>query len=282
MADNLMKVLKETLDIGPQCRDVHVNLSQSPELENYHIQGAGVSDLAGNYQVGRTNKECHTLVYSVSGEGVLHTLDGEFEVGENFLITLPVGTPFLLELRSPRWSTTFFELLDCPKWEGCFDSCSLIEYNANAYSVYHVLSLIYYEKDPVRKGFAKRQLALYLDDLANKSVSIKTEHQRLETLFRDVEKRLHYDWSIKQMCDLVHYSAPHFHRLCSHYFGRSPIQHLIYLRMERAQYLLTHTNWSIEQIAGYVGYQDVFNFTKRFKKSLGVPPGQFRKEKLGE
>jgi len=270
--------LEEILDIGPQCRDIHVNLAHSAELEGFHIQGAGVSDLAGNYKVGRTNNECHTLVYSVEGEGVFYTQKGEFRVGKNRLITLPAGTPFLLQLQASSWTTTFFELLDCARWRDYITGCPLIEYNANTYSVYHTLNLICYEKNTERRSLAMHQLALYLEDLTATCGTEKVEHLRLEILFRDIEKRLHYSWNIKKMCDIVHYSAPHFHRLCVQHFGRSPLQHLICLRMERAQYLLANTNWSIEQIAGYVGYQDVFNFSKRFKKSLGLPPGKFRRE----
>lgn len=39
--------------------------------------------------------------------------------------------------------------------------------------------------------------------------------------------------------------------------------------MASAQYLLGHTNSSIEQITEQIGYGDVFDFSKYFKQSMG-------------
>jgi AraC-like DNA-binding protein len=87
-------------------------------------------------------------------------------------------------------------------------------------------------------------------------------------LIEDFEKRLRFACSIKKMTPLIHYSESHLHRLFQKHHGKGPLQHLIFLSMECVKYLLTHTNWSIEQIAEQVGYKDVFNFSKRFKNLL--------------
>jgi AraC-like DNA-binding protein len=104
-----------------------------------------------------------------------------------------------------------------------------------------------------------------------------TANNRLLNLFQDIEKRLHYEWTIESMCSQLHYSPPHLHRLCQVQFGKSPIQKLIQLRIERAKSLLINTRWPIQHIATYVGYTNIFNFSKSFKKSVGVPPSEFRR-----
>ncbi|SFF39794.1 iron complex transport system substrate-binding protein [Paenibacillus algorifonticola] len=60
--------------------------------------------------------------------------------------------------------------------------------------------------------------------------------------------------------------------------GRSPIDYLIYVRMEKAARLLLETDETIQHIAQSVGYSDLFYFIKRFKKHTGLVPGQFRKQ----
>ena len=52
------------------------------------------------------------------------------------------------------------------------------------------------------------------------------------------------------------------------------------LRMQRARNLLLKTQWPISYIAHYVGYANVFTFSKRFKKSVGKPPREFREAKI--
>ena len=99
---------------------------------------------------------------------------------------------------------------------------------------------------------------------------------RLNSLFSAVDKQLQFDWDMKSLSEKAHYSAPHLHRLCLQAFGRSPKQHVIHLRMLRAKSLLLSTQWPVSYIANYVGYANVFTFSKRFKKSTGLSPSAFR------
>lgn len=51
-------------------------------------------------------------------------------------------------------------------------------------------------------------------------------------------------------------------------------------RMARARHLLGDTDQPIKAIAGRLGYQDVFFFTRQFTKHVGVTPGEYRKSRL--
>jgi AraC-like DNA-binding protein len=102
-------------------------------------------------------------------------------------------------------------------------------------------------------------------------------NNRLHNLFQAIEKRPQYNWTIQTMCEKLHYSPPHLHRLCQAQFGKSPIQKLIHLRIERAKSLLLNTRWPVQHIASYVGYTNIFNFSKSFKKIVGVSPSEFRR-----
>ena len=48
-------------------------------------------------------------------------------------------------------------------------------------------------------------------------------------------------------------------------------------RLKRAKNLLRGTNMSVENIAAEVGYENVENFNRLFKKTLGKTPLQYRK-----
>ncbi|MGM9903001.1 hypothetical protein A5844_001717 [Enterococcus sp. 10A9_DIV0425] len=47
------------------------------------------------------------------------------------------------------------------------------------------------------------------------------------------------------------------------------------LRIEKAKELLLTTDLSIKEIVEQVGYTDLSNFTRKFRQSVGVPPGKF-------
>jgi AraC-like DNA-binding protein len=45
--------------------------------------------------------------------------------------------------------------------------------------------------------------------------------------------------------------------------------------MNRARDYLYEKNYTIQQIAGFLGYPDPFTFSKAFKKFYNVPPSKF-------
>ena len=59
--------------------------------------------------------------------------------------------------------------------------------------------------------------------------------------------------------------------------GKSYSDHLLEIRICKAQELLRLTNDSIEDISEKVGYSDYFYFLKVFKKATGISPSAFRR-----
>jgi YesN/AraC family two-component response regulator len=63
--------------------------------------------------------------------------------------------------------------------------------------------------------------------------------------------------------------------------GESPINYLIKIRLEKAKEILLNENsGSIKSIANHVGYDDVYHFSKLFKKYYGISPLYFKKKAM--
>lgn len=60
-------------------------------------------------------------------------------------------------------------------------------------------------------------------------------------------------------------------------FGRSPSQEIIRLRMDKAKHLLAESEMSIAEIANAIGFEHVEYLSVAFKREVGMPPGQFRR-----
>jgi AraC-like DNA-binding protein len=173
-----------------------------------------------------------------------------------------------------QWDIIWLNLSDCPRWQHFFDVEHPVQHNIELSGLHHAMELLYLETNSQHRQAVIPIIQQYLQHIAT---PVKSTHQvRLSALFAAVEKQLQFNWDIDALVDKVHYSAPHLHRLCLAQFGRSPMQHVIYLRMVRAKNLLISTQWPIAYIANYVGYSNVFTFSKRFKKSEGMPPSEFR------
>lgn len=61
--------------------------------------------------------------------------------------------------------------------------------------------------------------------------------------------------------------------------GVTPHHYRLLRKTAAARALLGDTDTPIKQIADQLGYQDIYYFTRQFKKIVGVPPGVYRKSR---
>lgn len=99
---------------------------------------------------------------------------------------------------------------------------------------------------------------------------------RLWKLWQNVEAKLNYPWSLAEMGEVACVSGEHLRRLCNRALGRSPMQQLTFLRIQRASQLLSETTEKIETIARMTGYKNAFHFSNVFVTWVGVRPSEFR------
>jgi AraC-like DNA-binding protein len=78
----------------------------------------------------------------------------------------------------------------------------------------------------------------------------------------------------------VGWSVPHLCTEFKRFFGVPLGQYLLQVRMSQAAYLLRNHNLRIGEIAGMIGYPDLYTFSKMFKRSLGLSPRHFRQRAL--
>jgi AraC-like DNA-binding protein len=245
-------------------------------MKQLEITLAGCSNLSGRYCVGRTAPLEHTLFYTVNGQGKLTTADQEYGLTANTLAILPSKQSFEVSIAAEHWDIIWLNLANTTRWQHIAVSDTLVLEDQTLEPLHFAMELLYSESDHNLREGVIPIVSHYLNATLQGEIQ-NTAKNRLLSLFQDIEKRLQYNWNIEAMCKQLHYSPPHLHRLCQAQFGKSPIQKLIHLRMERAKSLLLNTRWPVQYIASYVGYTDIFNFSKSFKKWVGLSPSAFRR-----
>ena len=268
--------IKDVLDIGQNCYERFIDADVLAEMKDLEITLAGCSNLSGRYCVGRTAPLEHTLFYTLKGQGKLTTIDKEYALVANTLAILPTKQSFEVRIDGEQWDIIWLNLANTKRWKHLILDKALIIEDQKLEPLHFAMELLYSEPDARLREGVMPILSYYLNATLTGDNQNKTNN-RLYNLFQDIEKRLQYDWTIEAMCEQLHYSPPHLHRLCKAQFGKSPIQKLIHLRIERAKSLLLNTYWPVQHIARYVGYTNIFNFSKSFKKSVGVSPSEFRR-----
>ena len=101
-----------------------------------------------------------------------------------------------------------------------------------------------------------------------------TGQPRIERALTLIHNRFDQDVAIPDLAGEVGLSTTHFRRQFRAYTGRSPVEYVRELRMAEAARLLSEGE-PIKQVAAAVGYEDAFYFMRVFRKTMGMPPGQY-------
>lgn len=78
------------------------------------------------------------------------------------------------------------------------------------------------------------------------------------------------------LAQVVELSPDYFTRCFSRTYGVSPRRWLLEERMRLAGVRLLESSATVSQIAGELGYEDIFSFSRQFKAVVGLSPTQYR------
>ena len=87
-------------------------------------------------------------------------------------------------------------------------------------------------------------------------------------------------WSLESLAREAAMGRSSFARHFNDLAGVPPMQYLTAWRMQQAKKLLETTQYSMQDIAERCGYESEAAFRKAFKKTIGMPPGQVRKQQV--
>lgn len=95
----------------------------------------------------------------------------------------------------------------------------------------------------------------------------------------------HYNstsFSLSGMAEHFNITPSYLSRYFKECFGETFNSYVSRYKIEKAKQMLSETNYAIKEISALVGYWDVNNFIKTFKRMEGVTPGQYRSNRAGK
>lgn len=96
--------------------------------------------------------------------------------------------------------------------------------------------------------------------------------QSISFMKTNVHKRL----CVEEIAENFKYSPSHYSVLFKQKTGLSPIEYFIRLKIQHAVELLIGSDLIVKEIAGKVGYDDPYYFTRIFKKVTGKTPREYK------
>ncbi|WP_411778679.1 helix-turn-helix domain-containing protein [Enterobacter mori] len=90
----------------------------------------------------------------------------------------------------------------------------------------------------------------------------------------------HKKLTAREICQLSGYSRFYMHRIFRRQTGKSLLQYINELRMEKIESELIYSDKKITDIAADFGYQNLRELTKRFTIKHGIPPSRYRQKHM--
>jgi AraC family transcriptional regulator of arabinose operon len=100
---------------------------------------------------------------------------------------------------------------------------------------------------------------------------------RLRKVRDHIDARYASPLTLAELAAMAHWSPAHFSEQFRAAYGVAPMDCVIQARLNHAAHLLGDVNLTVAEVARRVGYDDVYHFSKLFKRHRGHSPGRLRK-----
>ena len=131
----------------------------------------------------------------------------------------------------------------------------------------------------IRSRTTERRLPVSLKSAGNQASSLSqgpAVPQNLLDVVQYIEANLTTDITLDRLAQEASISKYHFCKVFKKHLALSPLKYVTYKRIELARELLKRSDFNVSLTAGEVGFQDISNFSKQFRKFTGLTPMSYR------
>jgi AraC-like DNA-binding protein len=269
--------LSETHIIGRDTHEWKVRAVECPTLALHHIVHVGVADAAPPYSMVRMDLSGTYLLSCSAGKGRI-LLDGRWQLCRAGWACLAPPHALLAFDAVPgsRWEFSWIRYQQPREQKPIISSSSPALARFDPLPLRSAVMGLYHEMQSRVAPPAVSHWVELIQTYVLRFAQPWQSDDRLGHLWEHVAARLGEPWTLDALARYCHMSGEHLRRLCRRELGRSPMQQVIYLRMQAAARLLSSTSDKVETIATAVGYENPFVFSTTFKKWVGWRPSDYR------
>ncbi|MCX6952016.1 MAG: AraC family transcriptional regulator [Verrucomicrobia bacterium] len=270
-------IWKETTVDGARTRRWSLDAKQCPELKTQHIAWLGIDTVHAPYSRVRLAPSGSFFLACLEGEGRVW-LEGRWQrVAAGSLCLAP---PRVLNafhaVPGKRWVFAWVRYDEAPWTKPLVGAGSPLRQAQGAEEFGRVIAGLRAEWEGDREADMVRHWVSLAHGLAWRRARPWRSGSRVGALWETVARDLTAEWKLGTLAKECSLSAEHLRRLCRRELGRTPMEHVTYMRIQRAQELLATTGDKLDAIAPRVGYRSAVVFSRAFVRCTGMTPTEYR------
>lgn len=275
-----LSLVKDLSIDGPETHRWVLECDACAEFRTHRIARLGLDETMPPYHRVRVQPAGSFFLATTVGEGRI-LLDGKWQrVTEGSLFMAPPRVLNAFYTASARgWRFAWLRYTE-PHWvRPLVGSASPVRAVAGSGELARCIGGLQAEWHGPRDPKLVHHWVSLVHSLAQRAAQPMATDDRLTALWAAVAENLAEHWTLDRLASILHTSTEQLRRRCHLEMGRSPIQQVTYMRMQKAQLVLETTEDKLDVVAASVGYSDGLVFSRAFKRWIGVGPREYRGRK---
>lgn len=263
---------------APDTRETVLRAADCPLLTQHRIAHLGWMETGAPFERIRLNPDGSYVLLCLAGEGRI-LLDGRWQRSRPGSVSL--APPRVLNafeaIPGKPWHFCWVRYAEPPGVPPVVNASSPVSTQATPTRLSAAIQGLVSES---QEGAEPRLLHLWIELIHAEVQRLAIpwqRNERLTALWQQVHNQPEYPWTANELARLAHCSSEHLRRLCLRELGRTPLQHVTSIRIQKAADALIESDAKLAEIAQILGYSDAFVLSKLFKKWIGLSPAEFRK-----
>ena len=231
-----------------------------------------------NTKIQRNNRYCWAIVIKYEGETVYTANNKSYLSNMHNLVILPKGCSY-------EWHCTHsghYSMIEFESNLVCNDIFSFSVNNSEKIlnifrelEYKRTLNTPMYEIESIRDTYS---ILLMLTQLMQKKYLPTEKRSKISPALEYIANN--YNTNIKNdvLANLCNISTVYFRKLFTEIIGVSPITYVHELRIKKAKEMLKSDHGSFTNIAESLGYINIYDFSRTFKKYTGISPSKYEKQ----
>ena len=248
-----------------------------PLLLQHHISHVGIMEAKPPFEVVRMDQSGTFMIACFEGEGVV-LADGQWKrirAGQACLQPPFVMNSLKCQPGKP-WKFAWVRYRESRETRPIVSSLSPVTGAFNPAPLKAAIEGLHAEADGTKGASALHHWSELVHHYVLRFAQPHQVDSRLWRVWQCAEADLAKPWTLTELAGIACMSEEHLRRVCRKELGRSPMQHLTFLRLQRARHLLSVTDDKVEVVAHAVGFESAFTFSNTFKKWIGWRPSEQR------